>query len=199
MSGSAQPISRRVASSTMTIEHDREGHVGPRQVVDVVDAVDDVVVVPEQVDDRRAREREQRVVETRRRPAPASAPRAADEQEGQHDREQEMRAAEDDRLGRARDDDPHVVESHAHGDRAGDKRHRARVPTIEPRSKGRSAHVHSIRPPVRRRRRLDPIAGTALRRAARGRRAAGDGLGAGLRRVPMTARHIAFTSTPASL
>ena len=55
--GSARPITRRVASSTSHRQHHAHDHVGPGQVVDVEDAVDDVFVVDEQIEDRRDAER----------------------------------------------------------------------------------------------------------------------------------------------
>ena len=61
--GSAQPITRRVASITMTTVDHGEDRVRSCEVVDVVDARDDVIVIDEQVNDRRRAEGEQRVVE----------------------------------------------------------------------------------------------------------------------------------------
>ena len=109
--GSAQPMTRRVASSTMTTRSAPIDHVGIGEVVDVEDAVDEVVVVDEQVDHRRDRRGEERVVQKRRRPLRdrrgvetrrrlGLVRDPPEQQEAQRHREEQVRAAEDDRLGR---------------------------------------------------------------------------------------------------
>ena len=64
--GSAEPITRRVASRRPAVSSNAQDDVGGGQVVDVDDAVDDVVVVDEDVEDRGRAEREQRIVEDAR-------------------------------------------------------------------------------------------------------------------------------------
>jgi hypothetical protein len=120
---------------------DRKGHVGRRQIVDVVDAVDEVVVVPEQVKDRRDGEGQQEVVDELRR-LPDAVARAADHEEGQGHREQEVRAPEDDRLRGAGRDDPHVIESHGDRDQARHEPDHALVVETEPQPGRRNGNVH---------------------------------------------------------
>jgi hypothetical protein len=91
--------------------HDRaHDHVGPREVVDVEDASGEVFVVDEQVDDRCRPKHKQRVIENAGQAILCPIPPI--DQEGEHQREQQVGAPERDRLRRAEGDRPHVVRRH---------------------------------------------------------------------------------------
>ena len=112
MSASPQPSTRRVASSTSRIASHGVDLVGERELVDVDDAVGDVVVVDEDVQDEApAPGDEQHDVE---RCASARPPPGFErvEQEDERQREQQVRAAEEIRFGRPERRDVHVVERH---------------------------------------------------------------------------------------
>ncbi len=101
------------------LQHDHHrGHrvelVRRREVVDVDDAIDERFVVEKDVEDEAGAERQQREIE--RAPGRDAGARRV-QQEDERQREQQVRAAEDDRLRRAERRHVHVVERHRHRDR----------------------------------------------------------------------------------
>ena len=103
------------------LEHDRHRDhrielVQRGQIVDVDDAVDEVVVVEKDVQDEAIAQGQQE--EIRGAPGGRTVRPQRIEQEHQRQREQQMRAAEDDRLGRAERRHVHVIKRHSHRDRA---------------------------------------------------------------------------------
>ncbi len=126
---------RQVDATAGRLQHDHdqdraENHVGPRQIVDVVDAGDDVFVIDEQVEQRSDAERQPDIVDDIR-DRPLHPHLAAVDQEHQHEREQEVRAAEDDRFRRPAHDDPHVVEDHRDGHHRHGETRKAAVTEID--------------------------------------------------------------------
>ena len=103
-------MTRRVASSTITVMITPMIMSVVVRFVDIEDAIDDVVVVDEQIEDRRRRQHQQREIERARQAFRRAA--AAVDDEHQHHREQQMRAAEPHRLRRAERDRPHVIDHH---------------------------------------------------------------------------------------
>ena len=99
VSASPQPSTRRVASSTSSTANDGVELVGARQLVDVDDAVGDVLVVDEDMQDESPAAGEQHEDRAMRQP-PAAVGLERVEQEDERHREQQVRAAEEIRFGR---------------------------------------------------------------------------------------------------
>jgi len=120
---------RQAEHAPRRLEHEqgRDHRVKPverGQLVDVDDAVVDIVDVDEEVQDEGPGAREQRPVE--RTPAPPPAGLRRIEQEDERHREKQVRAAEEVRLGRAEPPYVHVVERHGHCDDGDGRLQRAR-------------------------------------------------------------------------
>jgi hypothetical protein len=108
-------MTRRVASKNNQYENGSEHHVRRGQLVDVENAIDEIIVIIEEIEDRNGAEDDQAIVEQRRR-CPVVLRQPAIDEEDERQREQQMRAAIDDGLGRAEGDRVHMIERHGDGD-----------------------------------------------------------------------------------
>ena len=88
-------------------------HVSDGQVIDIEDAIDDVIVIDEEIQNRRYADEEQHIIENCRRFT--RLPASSEQQKGQHHRKQKVRATKPDRFGRADADRPHVIDDHRAG------------------------------------------------------------------------------------